>query len=150
MCTNGVFRPAAPASIIQAFAAGFAAALRKSRCACRTSNVHWRNGQIDHSHVTQSVYDAFNELVWQQDADGDVTQYVYDNDGNVIVPDRIVVAHFPKLTLYEFCLEKAPFPEFLKVLEKDVPGRILRCTCSQNNAVRSVSLACGRHLFPIS
>ncbi len=34
------------------------------------------------------------------------------------VPDRIVVAHFPKLTLYEFCLEKAPFPEFLKVFEE--------------------------------
>ncbi len=45
------------------------------------------------------------------------------NDGTINqqgagVPDRIVVAHFPKLTLYEFCLEKAPFPEFLKVFEE--------------------------------
>ena len=40
------------------------------------------------------------------------------DDADLDVPDRIVVAHFPKLTLYEFCLEKAPFPEFLKVFEE--------------------------------
>jgi hypothetical protein len=34
------------------------------------------------------------------------------------VPVRILIAHFPKLALYEFRLENAQFPEFLKVLEK--------------------------------
>jgi hypothetical protein len=41
------------------------------------------------------------------------------------VPVRILIALFAKLTLYDFGLKIAPFPEFLKVLEKVAPSRIL-------------------------
>ena len=51
------------------------------------------------------------------------------------MPDRILIALFPKLTLYEFRLENALFPEFLKILEK-LPAPNSGRTCSRINAVR--------------
>src|SRR4051812_44844680 len=42
----------------------------------------------------------------------DITQLL------AFVPSRILVAHFAKLRLYGFRIEKTPIPEFLKVLEK--------------------------------
>ena len=64
------------------------------------------------------------------------------------MPDRILIAHFPKLTLYGFCLENAPFPEFLKVLEKDVFEPNSELTCSQINTVRRVGFWSVRGIFP--
>ena len=67
---------------------------------------------------------------------------------HLFVPDRILIAHFPKLTLYGFCLENAPFPEFLKVLEKDVFEPNSELTCSQINTVRRVGFWSVRGIFP--
>ena len=63
------------------------------------------------------------------------------------MPVRILIALFPKLTLYEFRLEKAPFPEFLKVLEKMGSSRILIAHVAKVKLYALWILACWRH-FP--
>ncbi len=66
------------------------------------------------------------------------------------MPVRILVALFAKLTLYDFRIEYVPFPEFLKVLEKVAPSRILLALVAKIKLYAGSILAGWRHAFPNS